>query len=474
MPTPQKMRSSLRMNRHLVPCVIFVLFIAQPVLSQGMLLTPDVDYNSRPRYRPTRATEVITREVDGRLVSEIIVVDGPLPNLPPTADLSRFAPAPGLQSFGDCVAWATAYCCMTIQVAEWRGVEIPSAATDVFSPRFVYSQINTGTALGGSFIYRNGTSAVGLLSSEGCSSELLTPYLPASADSAGWSRQPDTRASSEAKNYRTFHHAVCENVDDIRYALVFGVPVVIAVRVDQAFNQHQGADLYRWQGGTTGYHALCVIGYDNQKQAFRVQNSWGQQWGDGGRFWVGYDEFQKLSGSERGNGWCIEAHAISADASRGSQVRRTKTPAATYFFLPDGSIKAQGSNETIADVGDFTATESTDYFLYGLRQDGTILGRNTQWFDITSPDFPSGLSGGRGRMIASSQNYLYTLTQNGNVLGRVPLNMSSTGSSYWEMLDPPSNRKPIDIRCRSGIIYVETDDGILYRRIPGSGWSREN
>jgi hypothetical protein len=39
-----------------------------------------------------------------------------------------------------------------------------------------------------------------------------------------------------------------------------------------------------------GGHAMCVVGYDDQKYggAFEVQNSWGNDWGNGGFFWVRY------------------------------------------------------------------------------------------------------------------------------------------------------------------------------------------
>lgn len=43
-----------------------------------------------------------------------------------------------------------------------------------------------------------------------------------------------------------------------------------------------------------GRHAMCLIGYDDDKGdngAFRVVNSWGTNWGDNGFFWVDYKFF---------------------------------------------------------------------------------------------------------------------------------------------------------------------------------------
>jgi hypothetical protein len=70
-------------------------------------------------------------------------------------------------------------------------------------------------------------------------------------------------------------------------------PVVIGMQVPPSFDALRGAlwqpteSLQQSEGG----HALCVIGYDNTKEAFEILNSWGTQWGDGGFAWVRYQDF---------------------------------------------------------------------------------------------------------------------------------------------------------------------------------------
>ena len=39
------------------------------------------------------------------------------------------------------------------------------------------------------------------------------------------------------------------------------------------------------------YHAMALSGYDDSKNAFRVRNSWGEEWGDNGSIWVDYEFF---------------------------------------------------------------------------------------------------------------------------------------------------------------------------------------
>ncbi len=38
-----------------------------------------------------------------------------------------------------------------------------------------------------------------------------------------------------------------------------------------------------------GGHAVVLVGYDDEKKAFKVRNSWGKDWALGGYFWIDYD-----------------------------------------------------------------------------------------------------------------------------------------------------------------------------------------
>jgi C1A family cysteine protease len=38
-----------------------------------------------------------------------------------------------------------------------------------------------------------------------------------------------------------------------------------------------------------GGHAVCAVGFDDVKSVFIVRNSWGDQWGDHGYFYLPYD-----------------------------------------------------------------------------------------------------------------------------------------------------------------------------------------
>ncbi len=48
-------------------------------------------------------------------------------------------------------------------------------------------------------------------------------------------------------------------------------------------------------GDRLATHAAVVVGYDDGRAAFRVRNSFGQAWGEGGDFWVPYGTFARSS-----------------------------------------------------------------------------------------------------------------------------------------------------------------------------------
>lgn len=446
---------------------------------QGLQPTPDEDYATIESYKPKEVMEIVVREVDGRPVYEARIVDGPLPSLPPSFSLEAVTPTPGRQSFSDCTAWAVAYCCLSTQNADSRGREGKAEAVDRFSPRFVYSLINRGQD-NGSAIFRsdfNQPSAVGLLFNRGCATEATVAYL---TGNAGWSVKPGQDGELEASHYKIIRHDRCESIDDIRYALLFGIPVVVATYTDAAFHALRAGDEYRWSGTKGGHHAMCVVGYDNNRRAFRIQNSWGTNWADNGRCWITYDYFRDLVGANRGNGWCYEAHAIVATEDNRTQHRYTVTPPGSYFFLPDGSIVNANTNNILKPAGTFEAAESTKDFLYCLRADGGIEGyvAGSGWFNITSHAFPRGFGGGKARMIGTTEKFLYAITEAGSVVVRIPRRYAPNNSSHWQKINLPNAERPIDLRIEGEQVWVASDDGDIFKWVPtqqpGAGsWVQE-
>jgi hypothetical protein len=107
------------------------------------------------------------------------------------------------------------------------------------------------------------------------------------------------------------------NVRAVKEHLAKDAPVVIGMMVGGSFMRDMmGKQLWeptnedRSQMGFGG-HAMCVIGYDDRKQAFQIMNSWGPEWGDNGIAWVRYADFKEF---------VREAYGIDPMPKRGAAV----------------------------------------------------------------------------------------------------------------------------------------------------------
>ena len=67
--------------------------------------------------------------------------------------------------------------------------------------------------------------------------------------------------------------------------------VVIGMGIDQAFCSYQAGDIYTFTGPRLANHAMCIVGYDDERQAYKVRNSWGPGWGEDGYLWISYETF---------------------------------------------------------------------------------------------------------------------------------------------------------------------------------------
>ena len=75
--------------------------------------------------------------------------------------------------------------------------------------------------------------------------------------------------------------------------LARGVPVIFNMRVGTKLRGQRGDGVIDSDEGDIGGHAMVVVGYDDAKQAFRIQNSWGRSWGDGGYGWFSYEFWKR-------------------------------------------------------------------------------------------------------------------------------------------------------------------------------------
>lgn len=210
--------------------------------------------------------------------------------LPARYDLGYYLPPPGAQGKqNSCVGWATGYGLMTYLKARQRRV-IPHVGSEplldeCYSPAFVYNRLNGGLDRGCSAL-----AALKLLVKEGAPRWKLHPY-----DEADCSSSPSPEAQADARLHRlaSFERVDLRDALRSKLSLFDGNPIVIAIPNDAAIQQLGGGT---WRGPAeegSSLHCLLIIGWDDERQAYRALNSWGTGWGEGGYGWLGYEAVAK-------------------------------------------------------------------------------------------------------------------------------------------------------------------------------------
>ena len=213
--------------------------------------------------------------------------------LPAKVDLSEKLAPPGDQGRqSSCVGWALAYGLKTYQEKVEEAWELTEPDGEphprhVFSPAYIYNQINKGRDGGAYFV-----DGLRVLSEKGACSWSDMPYNP--SDHAA---KPSGTAHKNAVRYRIDHwrQVNIRDVKEVRAHLNAGYPVVIGAKVDKGFLDAGPGFVWRGRSGAeAGGHAMLAIGYNNSKAAFKILNSWGSRWGDRGFGWIDYDYFVKV------------------------------------------------------------------------------------------------------------------------------------------------------------------------------------
>jgi C1A family cysteine protease len=311
--------------------------------------------------------------------------NSPKNSLPVAVSLRQFAPTPrnqGEQS--SCVGWSTCYSARTILEAVAKGVQPNSTP---FSPAYIYNQIHEGGCMNGSFI----NDALDKMKAEGVLPLSQFPYSENACN-----RRPTSSERQQAGNYRIKGYNRLTNgqsfdidITAMKQNLAKGAPVLIAMPVGGSFYNGVGSDglwnptgrdydkLEMFRSGDydrsgLGGHAMCVIGYDNDKfgGAVEIQNSWGPDFGDRGFFWMKYKDFESF---------CMEAYGlfplpsvkadpnVSFKVSMGFPINKTSN----YITFRQKQGNTFETNQTVAKNTRFKVemTNSTPCYAYMLGQE---------------------------------------------------------------------------------------------------------
>lgn len=290
---------------------------APPVLAQGLLLEKPELYRSFRKAPKFRAF------------------------LPASVDLSAKFPAPGNQgSQGSCTAWAVGYGVRSYY--EYRDLPADKVPRNLaFSPSFLYNQIKIkrGDCASGAYI----SDALKFLQTNGIAPLPDFPYTPSKC-----SALPSPGLKMRAANFviDDWYRISIRDIDDIKGALAHGDPVIIGMMLSESFERLDKDIVYEAPDEKSeGYaHAMVIVGYDDRNSAFKLYNSWGRNWADGGFGWVSYKTFADKA---------VAAYAMKV-SKRGTLAQLYATPETGKVATPAPKPRPEGPtlDSIVAGAGD--------------------------------------------------------------------------------------------------------------------------
>ncbi len=209
--------------------------------------------------------------------------------IPSSVDLSdQFPPIGNQGSYGTCVAWAVGYNHKSFLEAKDQGYTTSdmTSTSKQFSPKYLFWSIPTeqkGEDCNGTGF----EAAFDILQSKGIPTMAKVPYTDL-GDCTGSASSWDGDASGyKIDAYRQIDHTSAE---EIKRYLAEGRAVTIGAKLGDNFMSWASTGVLKTEtygySGQHAYHAMILSGYDDSKGAFRVVNSWGEDWGDNGGIWV--------------------------------------------------------------------------------------------------------------------------------------------------------------------------------------------
>ncbi|WP_187293435.1 outer membrane protein assembly factor BamB family protein [Dyadobacter fermentans] len=233
------------------------------------------------------------------LIAEPVMANGRTmkdPTLTPTYDLTaKMPPVASQGNQNSCTAWATAFAARSylhsrLTGASYVGSDGNRDNARVFSPAFVYNQINGGNDKG-SFTY----NALDLMKNTGVCSWQDMPYKDTDFLTKPTNEQTQKAGNFKIKDWGRIN--ISESV--FKKFIYYDYPVIISAYLDNSFlelthKDPQNEFVWKENTGAKSAHAMVVVGYDDSRKAFKVQNSWGKNWANRGYIWLSYELVEEV------------------------------------------------------------------------------------------------------------------------------------------------------------------------------------
>lgn len=352
-----------------------------------------------------------------------------LEDLPSVVDYSssKYIPPTGEQLGNSCVGWAVGYYLRTFQEGKEQGWEIVEDGginrDRVFSPYFIYNQINGGTDNGATL-----QDAGKLLKNVGAAS--ISDF----SDPEGFEVKPSYDIVRKGYKYRIkdYYNLFGRNdsaevkVGNLKEYLLTGDLPVVGVDAGYSWEQphmdESGNYIVVSDESYIGGHAVIVVGYDDTIPtpdgigAFKILNSWGEDWGNGGYSYVSYEAMAEdtISGvvyTDLERFYVENEHIpyVSGYIDGTFKPDRFITRAETIRLIVSSSRDQVLSGEQFSDVdGSYWASDD----IYTAFQKGYVSGYPDGSFrpdaPVTRAEFAAIVYGSMGQSIPKGGDYLIT------------------------------------------------------------------
>lgn len=204
-------------------------------------------------------------------------------SLPSSVLNDAYFPMPSSTGQGNqnsCSAWASAYYLKSGQETINKGW-LRNTINHIFSPAYVFN-VSTSGGQGitlGEAMYQMYSRGVCTLS-----------YMP--YNDSDYRTQPNSIQNADAALYRINDFWTTDSISDIKRNIYeYGGACISVLLYPEFYNLSSANEIYDTIDSTCtdpGYHSLCLIGYDDAKQAFKFINSWGNGTQLGGYGWISY------------------------------------------------------------------------------------------------------------------------------------------------------------------------------------------
>ena len=176
------------------------------------------------------------------------------------------------QSCGSCVSFGT---CATLESRIKIKCRNASMTPDLSEAHLFYCGCGNCCNTGWGF-----TNALDFCKNTGVALESAFPYTPGN--------QPCKAGLTPYSKLSAWTAVLA--VADRKNVLATNGPMVAGMAVYQDFFAYRTGVYRHATGALAGYHAICVVGYDDAQQCWICKNSWNTTWGDNGWFRIGYGD----------------------------------------------------------------------------------------------------------------------------------------------------------------------------------------